>query len=171
MPAGFFHLASNDVTQLFSFEPQQGAPKLKSVKNEKGEKERGLDLLVLFSYPRKKGLNVQKVISLIRATITPDRFPYLTLFSNIFLGFAFGRIIVTPAGELTESILIKVFLIIGTCLFFNYLLCIRKATKGITRSPAGKVRPLLRELCLCAALNGFMFLSSLSFFFFKSLYL
>lgn len=114
---------------------------------------------------------MQKVILLIRANITPDRFPYLTLISDIFLGFAFGRIIVTPADELTENIPIKVFLIIGTCLFFNYLLCTRKAGKGITHSPGGKIRPLLRELYLCATINGFMILFSLSFFFFKSLYL
>ena len=114
---------------------------------------------------------MQKVILLIKANITPDRFPYLTLFSNIFLGFAFGRIIVTPAEELTESILIKGFLIIGTCLFFNYLLYTWRTAKGITRSPGGKIRPLLRELCLCAAINGFMLFFSLGLFFFKSLYL
>jgi hypothetical protein len=114
---------------------------------------------------------MQKIISLIRSHITSDRFPYLTMFSNIFLGFAFGRILVLSADKLAESILIKVFLIIGTCLFFNYLLCTRKAAKGITCTPCGKIRPLLKELRLCAALNGFMLLLSLSFFFFKSLYL
>jgi hypothetical protein len=114
---------------------------------------------------------MQKILSVIRANITPDRFPYLTVFSNIFLGFAFGRILVMSADKLAESISIKVFLIIGTCLFFNYLLCTRKAAKGIICNPCGKIRPLLKELCLCAALNGFMLLLSLSLFFFKSLYL
>ncbi len=106
-----------------------------------------------------------------RAEIKPDRVPYLTILSNIFLGFAFGRIIMTPAEELIESIPIKVFLIIGTCLLFNYLLCVRKAAKGITCCASGKIRPLLRELFICAAVNGFIFLLSLSVFFFKSRYL
>ena len=110
----------------------------------------------------------QKILSFIRPEVTPDRFPYLTILSNVFLGFAFGRIVTMPAGELIESVSVKVFLIIGTCLFFNYLLCARKAVKGITRSPGGKIRPFLREVLLCAAVNAFIFLLSLSLFFFKS---
>jgi hypothetical protein len=131
-----------------------------------------LDLLILFFYPLKvQKFIFQKIISLIRAKITPDRLPYLTFLSNVFLGFAFGRIVVMPAEELIDSISIKVFLIIGTCLFFNYLLCTRKAAKGVSCSPSGKIRPFLRELRLCAAVNAFIFLLSLSLFFFKSQYL
>ncbi len=113
----------------------------------------------------------QKIISLIKVKLTPDRFPYLTILSNVFLGFAFGRIVVMPAEDLTESVSTRVFLIIGTCLLFNYLLCTRKAAKGITCSPNGKIRPFLKELLLCAAINAFIFILSLSLFFFKSQYL
>ena len=113
----------------------------------------------------------QKILSFIRPEITPDRFPYLTILSNVFLGFAFGRIVMMSAEELIESVSIRVFLIIGTCLFFNYLLCARKAAKGVTCSPSGKIRPFLREVLLCAAMNAFILLLSLSLFFFKSRYL
>jgi hypothetical protein len=135
-----------------------------------------LDLLIPFSYPLNKVSKVQKfisqkILSFIRPEIAPDRFPYLTILSNVFLGFAFGRIVVMPAEELIESVSIKVLLIIGTCLFFNYVLCVRKAAKGITCSPSGKIRPFLREVLLCAATNAFIFLLSLSLFFFKSRYL
>ena len=106
-----------------------------------------------------------------RAEIPPDRVPYLTILSNVFLGFAFGRIVVMPAEELIGSVFIKMFLIIGTCLFFSYLLFTRKAARGITCCPSGKIRPFLRESLLCAAVNGLIFLLSLSLFFFKSYYL
>ena len=105
-----------------------------------------------------------------RAKIPPDRVPYLTILSNVFLGFAFGRMVVTPAEELVGSLPIKVFLIVGTCLFFSYLLSTRKAARGITCCPSGKLRPVLRELRLCAATNAFIFLLSMSLFFFKSQY-
>ena len=111
------------------------------------------------------------IIYSLKATLSFNNFPVLTIMANVFWGYALGKILVTPGNELGGSILIKVFLIIGTCLFFNYLLYTRKAAKGITCNPCGKIRPLLKELCLCAALNGFMLLLSLSFFFFKSLYL
>ena len=111
----------------------------------------------------------RKIISLTKPKITPDRFPYLTIASNVFLGFAFGRIMVMPAEELAESISIKVFLIIGTCLFFNYLLCTRKAAKGVTCTCSGKIRPFLGQLLLFAAINAFMLLLSLGLFFLKSL--
>ena len=72
------------------------------------------------------------------------------------------------AEELIESVSIKVFLIVGACFFFSYLLSIRKAAKGITCCPNGKIRPFLRELLLCAAVNASIFLLSLGLFFFKS---
>jgi len=103
-----------------------------------------------------------------RAEIRLDRVPYLTILSNVFLGFALGRIVMMPGEELIESVSIKIFLIIGTCLFFSYLLSTRKASKGITCSPSGKIRPFLRELFLCAAVNAFILLLSLGLFFFKS---
>ncbi len=113
-------------------------------------------------------LIAQNFVSLIRAKLTPDKLPYLTILSNVFLGFALGRIIVMPGEELLESVSVRVFLIIGTCLFFDYLLCARKAAKGTTCTPSGKMRPLLRELLLCAAVNASVCLLSLSLFFFKS---
>ncbi len=113
----------------------------------------------------------QKVISLIRAKITPERFPYLTILSHIFLGLSLGRILVVPAEELAESISIKFFLIIGACLFFDYLLCVRKAAKGIICCPGGKIRPSLKELLLCAAVNAIILLLSMGLFFFKSRYI
>ncbi len=113
----------------------------------------------------------QKILPFIRPEITPDRFPYLTILSNVFLGFAFGRIVMMPAADLIESVSVKIFLIVGTCLFFNYLLCARKAAKGINRTPGGKIRPFLREVLLCAAVNAFIFVLATSLFFFKSLYL
>ncbi len=135
-----------------------------------------LDLLIPFSYPLNKVSKVQKfisqkILSFIRPEIAPGRFPYLTILSNIFLGFAFGRIIIMPAEELTEDVFIKVLLIIGTCLFFNYLLCVRQTAKGVACGLNGKIRPFLKEVLLCAAMNAFIFLLSLSFFFFKSQYL
>ncbi len=113
----------------------------------------------------------RKILSFIRPEIAPGRFPYLTILSNVFLGFAFGRIVIMPAEELIESISIKALLIIGTCLFFNYLLCVRKTAKDVTCSPSGKIRPFLREVLLCAAINAIIFLLSLSLFFFKCYYL
>ena len=103
-----------------------------------------------------------------RAEIRLDRVPYLTILSNVFLGFALGRIVMTPAEELIESVPIKVLLIVGTCLLFNYLLCVRKATKGITCCASGKIRPFLKELFICAAVNAFILFLSLGLFFFKS---
>ena len=111
----------------------------------------------------------RRIILPLRARITPDRFPYLTIVSNVFLGYAFGRIIVMPAEELRESTYVKVFLIVGTCLFFNYLLYARKAARGVTRSCSGKMRPFLGQLLLFAAINALMFILSLGLFFFKSL--
>ena len=114
---------------------------------------------------------MQKIIALIRANITFNKFPYLTMASNVFFGLAFGKIIVSPAEDLAESTLIKVFLIIGTCLFFHYLVCVRKVAKGITRNTDRKIRPFLREVFLCSALNALIFVFALCLFFYKSLYL
>jgi hypothetical protein len=100
-----------------------------------------------------------------------EKFPYLTFLSNIFLGFALGKIIISPGDELPKNILIKVLLIIGACLFWNYLLCVRKAGRGITRNIHGRMRPLFREALLCAYLNASIFIISMSLFFFKLLYL
>ncbi len=113
----------------------------------------------------------QKILSFIRPEIAPGRFPYLTILSNVFLGFAFGRIIIMPAEELTESVSIRALLIIGTCLFCNYLLCVRKTAKGVTCSPSGKIRPFLREVLLCTAINALIFLLSVSLFLLKSHFL
>ncbi len=133
---------------------------------------RRVDLKPLFSYLFKvQKFSPQRILSLIRAGVSPNRLLYLTVLSNVFLGFAFGRIIVMPPEELMESISIKVLLIIGTCLFFSYLLSTRNAAKGITCCPSGKIRPFLRELFLCAAMNAFIFLLSLSLFFFKAYFL
>ncbi len=106
-----------------------------------------------------------------RAEITPHKVSYLTILSNFFLGFAFGRTVVMPVEELIESVSIKFFLIIETCLFSSYLLSARKAAKGSICCPSGKIRPVLRELLLCTATNAFILLLSLSLFFFKSYYL
>ncbi len=113
---------------------------------------------------------MENMVSWIRGNLTFNNFPYLTMASNVFLGFGFGKIIATPAEDLTQSLLIKVLLIIGTCLFFHYLLCVRKVAKGISRNTQRKLRPFLKEVFLCGALNGLIFLLALSLFFYKSLY-
>jgi hypothetical protein len=110
---------------------------------------------------------MQSIIYSLKATLTINRFPLLTILANIFLGYAFGKILVTPGSEVGGSILIQLFLIIGTCLFANYLLCLRRAFKGITRNVNGKLRPFLREAILCAGLNVFIFLLAITLFFIK----
>jgi hypothetical protein len=114
---------------------------------------------------------MQRIFSYLHWKFTINKFPYLTILSNIFLGFAFGRILVTPGDDLSENTFVKAFLVIGACLFFNYLGCIRKAWKGIIRDIHGRLRPFLREALFCAALNGFILIFSLSLFFLKSRYL
>jgi len=100
-----------------------------------------------------------------------EKFPYLTILSNTLLGYALGSILITPGDEVTGSLAIKILLILGTCFFANYLLCLRKAASGITRSIQGKLRPILKEGLLCAALNAAVLFLSLTLFFFKSQYL
>ncbi|RJR34560.1 MAG: hypothetical protein C4576_26125 [Desulfobacteraceae bacterium] len=111
---------------------------------------------------------MQSIIYSLKATLTFNKFPLLTILANIFLGFAFGKILVTPSDEVGGSILIQVFLIVGTCLFANYLLCLRKAFKGISRTTKGRLRPYLREAALCAALNVSIFLPAIVLYFFKA---
>ncbi|PKN30621.1 MAG: hypothetical protein CVU64_02465 [Deltaproteobacteria bacterium HGW-Deltaproteobacteria-21] len=111
---------------------------------------------------------MQSIIYSLKATLTFNKFPLLTILANIFLGYAFGKILVTPGNEVGGSILIQAFLIIGTCFFANYLLCLRKAFKGINRSTNGKLRPFLREALLCGALNVCIFLPCIALFFIKS---
>jgi hypothetical protein len=110
---------------------------------------------------------MQTTISFLRINFPFGKFPYLTILSNTFLGYALGSILITPGDEMTESIVIKVLLILGTCFFANYLVCLRKAASGITRSIRGKLRPFLKEALLCAALNAAVLLLSITLFFFK----
>jgi hypothetical protein len=110
---------------------------------------------------------MQSIIYSLKAKLTINKFPLMTILANVFLGYAFGKILATPGNELGGSILIQVFLIIGTCLFANYLLCLRKAFKGINRNSNGKLRPLLREAVLCAILNISIFVPSITLFFVK----
>jgi hypothetical protein len=111
---------------------------------------------------------MKNIIDSLKKNLTFNNFPYLTILANVFLGYALGRIFMTPGGELGESMLTKAFLIIGTCFFFNYLLCLRKAFLGIIRNANGKLRPFLREAMLCAGLNAFIFVLSITLFFVKS---
>lgn len=108
------------------------------------------------------------IIYSLKATLSFNNFPVLTIMANVFWGYALGKILVTPGNELGGSLLIKVFLIIGTCLFANYLFCLRKAFKGIKRNTKGKLRPFLREAASCAFLNAFILVLSLTLFFIKS---
>ncbi len=110
---------------------------------------------------------MQRIFYSLAGTLSINKFPLLTVLANIFLGYALGKILMTPGSELGGNILIKAFLVIGTCLFANYLMCLRKAFKGITRNIDGKLRPFLREALLCAALNGLVFLLSIASFFIK----
>ncbi len=111
---------------------------------------------------------MQTILYSLKKTLTFNNFPYLTILANVFLGYALGRIFMTPAEELGASLMTKVSLIIGTCLFANYLYCLRQASAGIIRNTRGKLRPFLREGLLCAALNAFIFVLSLTLFFVKS---
>jgi hypothetical protein len=111
---------------------------------------------------------MRAIISFLRMPFSFEKFPYLTILSNSFLGYALGSILITPGEEVTQSVVIKVLLIVGTCFFANYLVCLRKAASGITRSIKGKLRPFLKEAFLCAALNAAVLLISLSLFFLKS---
>jgi hypothetical protein len=108
------------------------------------------------------------IIYSLKKNLTFDNFPYLTILANLFLGYALGRIFMTPGGELGESLLTKVFLVIGTCFFFNYLLCLRKAFTGIIRNANGRLRPFLRDAVACAGLNALIFVLATTLFFLKS---
>jgi hypothetical protein len=112
-------------------------------------------------------LGMQSIIYSFRETLSFNNFPLLTILANVFWGFALGKILITPGNELGGSILVKALLIIGTCLFANYLLCLRKAFKGINRNMNGKLRPFLREATLCAVLNACIFLFSMTLYFVK----
>ncbi len=107
---------------------------------------------------------MQSIIYSLRRTLSFDNFPVLTVLANIFLGLALGKILVTPGDELGGSLLIKALMTIGACLFANYLMCLRKAFKGISRNTNGRLRPLLRDAILCAALNTGVFLLSVTLF-------
>lgn len=110
---------------------------------------------------------MQSIIYSVKETLSLNKFPLLTILANVFWGYALGKILVTPGDELGGSILIKVFLIIGTCVFGNYLLCLRKAFEGINRTAKGKFRPFLRDAIHCAVLNGAIFLLTITLFFIK----
>jgi hypothetical protein len=110
---------------------------------------------------------MQSLIYSLRRTLSFQNFPMLTVLANIFLGFALGKTLVTPSDELGGSMLIKVFLIVGTCLFANYLMCLRRAFKGISRATNGKLRPLLRDGLRCSALNAVILAACLALFFLK----
>ncbi len=112
---------------------------------------------------------MQRMLFALRTNMTFEKFPYLTILSNIFLGLALGRILILSGDEMAGNIWIKIFLIIGACLFSNYLLCVRKAASGITRTISGKLRPFLKEAVVCAILNGCILFLSMSLFFFKTL--
>ncbi len=111
---------------------------------------------------------MRTVIAFLSVYFSFEKFPYLTVISNAFLGYALGSILITPGNEMTESVVIKGLLIVGTCFFANYLVCLRKAASGITRSIKGKIRPFLKEAFLCAALNAAVLFISLSLFFLKA---
>lgn len=110
---------------------------------------------------------MQTMIYFLKKNFTSDKFPCLTIVANVFLGYAFGKILTTPADELGDDLFTKMFLILGACLFGNYLLCVRKASRGINRTLQGKLRPFLKDALLCAALNGVMLFLATALFFFK----
>ena len=111
---------------------------------------------------------MQSIICSLKGVLSFNNFPVLTILANIFWGYALGKILATPGDEVGGSILIKGLLIVGTCLFANYLMCLRKAFQGINRNINGKLRPLLRDARLCAALNVLILVLSLTLFFIKS---
>ncbi len=111
---------------------------------------------------------MRTILSSMKSNLSFEKFPYLTILSNVFLGYALGSMLITPGDEITKSLVIKVLLIIGTCFFANYLMCLRKAARGITRSIQGKLRPFLKEAFLCAALNAAVLFVSLTLFILKS---
>ncbi len=111
---------------------------------------------------------MEKMLSLLKKDLPYDKFPILSVLSNVFLGYAFGKILVTPGEEMGQSLLIQIFLIIGTCLFINYLLLVRKAASGVNRTVRGKLRPFLKEAILCAALNASIFVVSITLFLVKA---
>ncbi|HSR11639.1 MAG TPA: hypothetical protein VLS90_09335 [Thermodesulfobacteriota bacterium] len=111
---------------------------------------------------------MEKIISLLKKDLSYKQFPYLSILANVFLGYALGKILITPGDEMPDHLLIKVFLILGTCFFANYLLCVKKAAGGIIRTAKGKLRPALKEAFLCAALNAFIFVAAISLFLIKS---
>jgi hypothetical protein len=110
---------------------------------------------------------MQSIIYSLKGYLSFKNFPILTILANVFWGYALGKTLVTPSDELGGSLLIKVFLIIGTCLFANYLMCLRKAFRGVSRNSNGKLRPILREASLCAVLNFSIFSVAITLFFIK----
>lgn len=115
---------------------------------------------------------MQEIIHSIKGTVSHNKLPILTILTNVFFGLALGNIFITPGVELGGSALVKILLIIGTCLFANYLICLRKAFKGINRNPNnGRMRPFLREAVHCGVLNACIFLISMTFFFIKPYFL
>lgn len=99
----------------------------------------------------------------------PSRDTLLSVLSGVFFGLALGRILVTAGSDLPGNYLIQGFLIAGACLFSSYLVYLRQAARGIIRTPQGKLRPQLREMVLCAALNGTMLILAVGFFIIKPL--
>jgi hypothetical protein len=115
---------------------------------------------------------MQEIIHSIKRTLSLNKFPILTILANVFFGLALGKILVIPGNELGGSVLVETLLIIGACLFANYLMCLRRAFKGINRNPSnGKLRPFLREAALCAILNACIFVLSLTLFIIKPYFL
>ncbi len=111
---------------------------------------------------------MQDIIHSIKTTLVLNKFPALTILANVFFGLALGKILTMPGNELVGSALVKTLLIIGTCLFANYLMCLRKAFRGITRNPNnGKLRPFLKEAVHCAMINASAFLLSIMLFIIK----
>lgn len=111
---------------------------------------------------------MQSILCSIKGVLAFNNFPVLTVLANVSWGYALGKILATPGDEVGGSFLIKALLIVGTCLFANYLLCLRKAFQGVNRTVNGKLRPLLREARRCAALNVLILVVSLTLFFLKS---
>ena len=111
---------------------------------------------------------MQGIIDSIKGAMSFNKLPILTILANVFWGLALGKIFITPGNELVGSLLVKVLMIMGTCLFANYLMCLRKAFKGISRNPTtGKLRPFLRDAAQCAVLNACVFIFAMTLFFIK----
>ena len=115
---------------------------------------------------------MQGIIHSIKGTVSFNKLPILTILANVCWGLALGKIFITPGNELIGSVLVKVLIIVGTCLFANYLLCLRKAFKGVNRNPTtGKLRPFLRDAAQCAVLNACVFVFAMTLFIIKPYFL